>query len=98
MIMWLPFLNAAATTLSYGRDSEHIPAADAAAWTLISLLFFCLTGFVLAAWIIARRKKRADMEAAKDLEQATDYVEQSFPKNSADKPPAWERDADWWKK
>jgi len=75
------------------HSSEILPAADAAATLLVSLLFFCLLCFILGAWVLARRSRNA---ASWPLPQQSDSVTQ--PPQPKKTPPAWERDPDWWKK
>jgi hypothetical protein len=77
--------------------SHAVPAADAAALSLVFLLFFCVVCFALGAAILGRRERNV---TSGDPGHSTDEMA-SATKGNLDKsarPPAdWERDSDWWK-
>lgn len=72
------------------------PAADAAALSLVGLLFFCVVCFVWGAAVLSRREKKvlAQEEAEEQEKRKSEIPETS----SETKRAPWERDADWWRK
>ena len=75
---------------SAGVAHDHVPAMDAAALTMIGLLFFMLACVGYAAWRLHRRSKRP---SPLDGLEEDDPAEQGKPKSSE-----WERDPDWWRR
>lgn len=87
---------------NHGIDSEHIPAVDAAAWSLISLLLFCVLCFAFAAWILWRREKsrsRFPMDSG-DTGKSTGQILPGDASEEIQKESRapWERDENWWRK
>ena len=80
---------------------EASGAADAAAWCLTGLLFFCIACFVYCALVLRRRDGQCSSNLA--APEAERPVESGKPTPEADasateKARPWERDGDWWKK
>jgi hypothetical protein len=102
--MKAPLENAAqgrATEISPPPDlagSRSVPAADAAALSLVFLLFFCVVCFAFGAAVLGRREKRiTDGNAG----SADPPGERNLPTGKAQsdaRSQGWEREADWWKK
>ena len=77
-----------------GHDTSG--AADAAAWCLTGLLFFCIACFVWGALVLRRREGGCSgAPAAKEPENSH---ESRKPAPETGKACPWERDGDWWKK
>jgi len=109
LLKWAPSMALAAqvslcgaATPTYGIRSEASPAADAAAWSLVGLLVFCLTCFALSAIIM--RKRAEEVEANPPEEDNSTYALPDNAPSAQKRPerlpesPSWERDGDWWKK
>lgn len=81
---------------SHGISSEHMPAADTAAWSLLSLLLFCILCFAIAAWVLWRREKRQPPITVETTEtEQGQMFGKTTPKKHLE---PWERDENWWKK
>lgn len=85
----------------HGIGSEHMPAVDAAAWSLLALLLFCILCLAIGAWVLWRRGKRRSRFTMESLEELHD-IDTSSPDGAADNrqkktSAPWERDENWWK-
>jgi hypothetical protein len=82
-----------------GHEVSHaVPAADAAALSLVFLLVFCVFCFAWGAAILGRRKRKVSY---RDAGNAPEDPAQAS-RGSSDHPVSpradWERESDWWKK
>ena len=88
----------APTRVLVGHETSG--AADAAAWCLTGLLFFCIACFVWGAVVLRRRDGQCSSNLA--ATESENPVESGKPTPEADasagKAQPWERDGDWWKK
>lgn len=74
-----------------GREVSHaVPAADAAALSLVFLFVFCVICFAWGAAILSRREKKAA-----GGESSAGIAREDEPARSR---AAWEREPDWWKR
>jgi hypothetical protein len=71
----------------FGTHTES-PAADAAAWTLVGLLCFCIACFLVAGIVLRRQRRRPGLPEEKDAKKAP-----GGPKREP-----WQKADDWWKK
>jgi hypothetical protein len=79
--------------------TPSIPASDAAAWSLVALLTFCVICFAWGAAILGRRERRI-LQASQEPDDHPAPIDgspsQDFKPSRPRKP--WEREPDWWKK
>jgi hypothetical protein len=77
--------------------SHTVPAADAAALSLVFLLVFCVVCFAWGAAILGRRERnvtrRDPGHSAGAVGSATKGSQDKTRQPRAD----WERESDWWK-
>ena len=81
-------------------DPALAPAADAAALTMVALVFFLLGCFATLAVTLHRRSRRPPPWHA-DLTGGTHPQHRDDPPNAASsrpEPEPWEREADWWRR
>src|SRR3954466_16002960 len=93
--------NLAVTEISVPYDlpgSRSVPAADAAALSLVFLLSFCVVCFAWGAAVLSRREKQITHAAPELPDAAPDRERLSDPGAPKPSPAAWEREPDWWKK
>ena len=76
------------------HDAALQTAADAAAWSLVALLAFCVLSLLLGAYVLKRREERQWREDTPG-DSATAHREAEKPSSTTDSP--WVRDPDWWK-
>lgn len=74
-----------------------VPAADAAALSLVALLTFCVVCFAWGAAILGRREKDV-LQAASEGQPPPDAEAPTPMPDPGKKQASWEREADWWKK
>lgn len=75
-----------------GKDfgtSTDSPAADAAAWSLVGLLFFCIACFIFAGLFL--KKQRPKPGPPRKTLSTTD-------KDSREDTAPWQKPDDWWKR
>jgi hypothetical protein len=78
--------------------SRSVPAADAAALSLVFLLVFCVVCFALGAAVLGRREKRViHNDTAPAAPEADAAAGQKDGREVAPRQ-EWERESDWWKK
>ena len=88
-----PFLAEAEDASSLGASHDHVQAMDAAAYTMIVLLFFLLGCVLYAVWRLNRHSRNSSALDGLDNPPS--------PKDQGDAPKKatpWEKDPDWWKK
>jgi hypothetical protein len=78
--------------------SRSVPAADAAALSLVFLLIFCVVCFAMGAAVLGRREKRLTREDGPSPESADEGHLGTHQGSREANPKAWERESDWWKK
>jgi hypothetical protein len=78
--------------------SRSVPAADAAALSLVFLLFFCVVCFALGAAVLGRREKRMTDGSADFPTPANDRDLRTGEGQRDVRSGPWEREPDWWKK
>jgi hypothetical protein len=82
----------------HGGDSHAVPAADAVAVSLVLLLAFCVVCFMWGAAVLGRRERhQVDQNPAKPDDPGKPAGREDAADQKPDRP-AWEREADWWKK
>jgi hypothetical protein len=82
-----------------GISSEYLKAADATAWFMLGLLFFCLGCFALSAWVLYRRSQKAGPLPPRDPLSSDSKVSSTYSKPEEPNPSQpWEKEGDWWKK
>ena len=74
----------------FGAETEPTPAADAAAWTLIALLVFCVVWIAATVLIIKRRLGK--QEPPEDFQDVVKTQPESQEPRAA-----WQKPEDWWK-
>src|SRR5881394_3693183 len=92
----------AVTEIAPARDhavTHAVPAADAAALSLVFLLLFCVLCFAWGAAILGRRERKVTRQ---DADNSTGEAERASNGNQDEKTvqsrSEWERDGDWWKR
>ena len=82
-----------------GHEASHaVPAADAAALSLVFLLVFCVVCFACGAAILGKRERKATVQ---DPDGVPDNAEPAKNGRQDENKPGrtqWERDGDWWKR
>ncbi len=83
----------------HGIESEHLPAVDAAAWSLLTILLFCVLCFVFGAWVLWRREKRRPRDP-REPEHATRpfFPDRPLGESQGENRAPWEREENWWQK
>jgi hypothetical protein len=75
-----------------GAENQPLRAADAAVWSLVGLLFFCIACLIAGACILRKRSlKPSAMEGLKDESETVSL------NNTESNRAAWEKPTDWWK-
>lgn len=82
-------------------ESEAAPAADAAAWALVTLLVFCTVCFLGGALVLRKREHQtpaeSENEASHSHVQRPEASQKAETTDEDSKRKPWERGADWWK-
>jgi hypothetical protein len=75
-----------------GAENQSLTAADAAVWSLVGLLFFCIACLIASACIL--RKRSLNPSAMEGLKDESETL--SLNKTESNRA-EWEKPADWWK-
>jgi hypothetical protein len=82
-----------------GHEASHaVPAADAAALSLVFLLVFCVVCFALGAAILGRRERKATVQDPNEVADDTEPANNGRQEKSRADRPQWERESGWWKR
>jgi hypothetical protein len=82
-----------------GHEASHaVPAADAAALSLVFLLVFCVVCFACGAAILGKRERTVTRQDPDNSTGETERASNGSQGETAQSRSEWEREADWWKR